>query len=306
MHRADITRELVACLLEEQFPHWAGLPIEPVDHDGWDNTTFRLGVDKSVRLPSAEIYSAQVDKEHRWLPVLAPQLPLAVPKPLARGVPGCGFPRPWSVYHWLPGAPASVDRVDDLGEFARTLADFLTALYRVDAGGGPAAGVHNFWRGGPLETYDSQTRRSVAAIAGDVDEAAALELWEAALRSSWERPGVWVHGDLSASNLLVVDGRLSAVIDFGTVGVGDPACDLAIAWTFLTGDERAVFRERVALDADTWARARGWTLWKAAITYEAVLRTDPGAVGEAGIRFGWRQAARDVIADVIADHRLHG
>jgi aminoglycoside phosphotransferase (APT) family kinase protein len=305
VEKADITAEVVACLLREQFPDWAALPIRPVDHNGWDNSTYRLGDDMSVRLPSAEMYSAQVEKEHRWLPVLAPQLPLTIPQPLAAGRPGCEFPRPWSVYQWLPGAHASVERVDDLDRFARTLADFLLVLYALDANDGPGADLHNFWRGGPVATFDHHARDAIAKIATDIDAPAALEVWDAALASEWERPPVWIHGDLSASNLLVVDGELSAVIDFGTTGVGDPACDLAIAWTFFDGDDREVFRDRIAMDSATWARGRGWTLWKAAITYEAALRTDPSTANDAGLQFGWRKSAIDVLADVIDDHRRH-
>lgn len=301
MRKADITPAVVTCLVETQFPQWAGLPVVPVEHDGWDNTTFRLGDDLAARLPSADRYAAAVEKEHRWLPVLAPYLPLPIPRAIAKGEPGCGFPRPWSVYGWLPGRHARLDRVADLTAFATALAAFLTALYAAPADGGPPAGQHNFFRGASPAVYDEQTRAAVDFLGGAVDGPRALAVWEEALASEWDRPPVWLHGDLSASNLLVEHGRLSAVIDFGTIAVGDPACDLAIAWTFLAGESRAAFRDAVGLDAATWARGRGWALWKALITLAEWLRERPDEVGEAGLRFGWRQNARDVVADLLAD-----
>ena len=301
MLKADITPAVVACLVETQFPQWAGLPVVPVEHDGWDNTTFRLGDDLAARLPSADRYVAAVEKEHRWLPVLAPCLPLPIPRAIAKGEPGCGFPRPWSVYGWLPGAHARLDRVADLTAFARALAEFLTALYAAPADGGPPAGRHNFFRGASPAVYDEQTREAVDVLGDEVDGARALAVWEEALASEWDRPPVWLHGDLSASNLLVDGGRLSAVIDFGTIAVGDPACDLAIAWTFFAGESRVAFRDAAALDSATWARGRGWTLWKALITLSEWRRERPGEVGSAGLRFGWRQNAGDLVADLLAD-----
>src|SRR6476661_7321914 len=158
MDKAALTPELVSDLVAAQFPDWADLPVTPVELDGWDNTTFQLGEELAVRLPSADRYVAQIDKEHRWLPVLAPQLPLPIPRPLAKGKPGSGFPRPWSVYRWLPGEHATMDRVEDLSRFAADLAGFLIALYEIDPAGGPEPGSHNFFRGGPLTTYATETR----------------------------------------------------------------------------------------------------------------------------------------------------
>jgi aminoglycoside phosphotransferase (APT) family kinase protein len=231
MKKADVVQGVVACLVTRQFPQWAGLAISAVELDGWDNTTFRLGDNMSVRLPSDEAYVAQVDKEHRWLPVLAEHLPLTIPQPVARGVPGCGYPRPWSIYRWLEGDHATIERVADLTQFAITLAKFLAALYSVDPTGGPPAGRHSFYRGGPLSTYDTETRAAIDELADEIDTEGATQVWEAALSATWEGPLVWVHGDVAPSNLLVVDGRLSALIDFGCSAVGDPACDTVIAWT---------------------------------------------------------------------------
>jgi aminoglycoside phosphotransferase (APT) family kinase protein len=299
MEKAAITPQLVSRLVAAQFPHWADLPVTPVELDGWDNTTFRLGEDLAVRLPSADGYVAQVDKEHKWLPILAPQLPLPIPRPLAKGIPGNGFPRPWSVYRWLAGRYTTMDRVGDLDRFATDLADFLAALYEIDPAGGPEPGAHNFFRGGPLTTYDSETREAIAALKAEIDTDAATAVWEAALAASWDGPSVWIHGDVTAANLLVADGRLGAVVDFGCSGVGDPACDLTIAWTFFFGESRVRFRNRLPLDEGTWARGRGWALWKAVIT---LVKVDGPPADLAGLRFGWRLSARDVIKEVLADH----
>jgi aminoglycoside phosphotransferase (APT) family kinase protein len=298
-----ITPELVARLVSTQFPQWAHLPVTRTELDGWDNTTFRLGDELSVRLPSADAYIAQVDKEHRWLPVLAPQLPLPIPEPQAKGAPQTAFPRPWSIYRWLPGRHATVERVADLNLFATDLADFLSDLYRIDAAGGPAPGRHNFFRGGPATTYDAQVRDALSALRGEIDVDAATEVWEAAAAAAWRGPAVWIHGDVTPSNLLVRDGRLSAVIDFGCAAVGDPACDVTIAWTFFYGDSREAFRDALALDRGTWARGRGWALWKAMIALVKILTAKDGRTNSTEQRMGWRLSARRVIEEVLADQK---
>ena len=270
MHRDAITAELAARLVARQFPRWADLPVVPVAESGWDNRTFRLGDAMSVRLPTAEHYVAAVAKEHAWLPRLAPHLPLRIPTPLALGMPDAGYPWPWSVRRWIDGRPAAPDRIADLSAFADTLAGFLVALWGADATGGPAAGAHSFHRGGALAVYDAETRAALATLGPSVDGAAALRMWEASLCSTWTATPVWFHGDVAVGNLLVdAGGALSAVIDFGTSGVGDPACDLVIAWTLFDGPSREVFVRRTGQDAATWARARGWALWKALITLAA-------------------------------------
>jgi aminoglycoside phosphotransferase (APT) family kinase protein len=292
--KSDITPALVSRLVTAQFPQWADLPVRPVELDGWDNTTFRLGQDLSVRLPSADQYALQVDKEHRWLPTLARHLPLPVPEPLAKGAPGCGYPRQWSVYRWIEGDPATIERVTDLAQFAADLVGFLTALYQVDSAEGPPPGEHNFFRGGPLTVYDSEARDAIAALGGEIDTGRAAEVWAAALGAAWSGPPVWVHGDVSPANLLVDRSRLSAVIDFGSSGVGDPACDTAIAWTFFSGDSRRVFQNRLPVDKATWARGRGWALWKAMIVLVGALENDPDEVTQ----------TRRVIEEVLAEHEV--
>jgi aminoglycoside phosphotransferase (APT) family kinase protein len=257
---------LVTRLIAGQFPRWSDLSIRPVQPGGWDNKTFHLGADMTVRLPSGGGYAQQVGKEHRWLPTLAVQLPLAIPAPLARGAPGEGYPWSWSVYPWIPGENASVERISDLVVFATDLARFLVALQRVDPRDGPSAGRHSAFRGGPLMTYDGETRRAIAGLADQIPLDRATAVWESALSATAHGAPVWFHGDVAAGNLLVRDGRLAAVIDFGCAGVGDPACDVTIAWTLLSGDSRRAFREVLKVDSAMWARGRGWALWKALIT----------------------------------------
>ena len=290
---ADLVRKLVA----EQFPHWAGLPIRPVAVNGWDNSTFHLGDSMKVRLPMAAGYVSQTAKEVHWLPLLAPQLPQPIPAPIAIGRPGHGYPFQWSVYGWLAGETALRERIGDLVGFADGLADFLLALERIDPLDAPLAGRHNFYRGGQLAVYDAETRASVAALGERVDGAAALALWNAALATTWPRPPVWVHGDIAWGNLLVRDGRLAAVIDFGSAAVGDPACDLVISWTLFEGASRERFRVRMAMDSGTWARGRAWGLWKALL----VMRGH----AEAGNAAGAEEESR-LIETILEDHRRFG
>jgi len=292
VRKADITGDLVSRLVGTQFPQWAGLPVTRVEAGGWDNVTFRLGEEMAVRLPSAEAYVPGVLKEQRWLPVLAGQLPLPIPELVAAGEPGCGFPWPWSVCRWIDGAPVTEQTVRDLPQFAADLAGFLAALYRIDPAGGLAPGPHNFFRGGPLSVYDGETQEALVALKGHIDTALAAEVWQAALDATWSGRPVWFHGDAQPGNLLAKDGRLCAVIDFGTCGVGDPACDTTIAWTFLSGRSSRVFTEQLPVDRATWTRGRGWAIWKAMKVLIGALDDDP------------QDAAftKRVIDKILADH----
>jgi aminoglycoside phosphotransferase (APT) family kinase protein len=280
-----INDTLVRRLIASQFPQWKDLLVQPVAHQGWDNRTFHLGSHMLVRLPSAVHYAAQVEKEQLWLPKLAPALPLPIPAPIAIGMPTEDYPWKWSINAFLPGDSVSISTtpITDLGAFATSLAQFLVALQRIDSTGGPMAGPHSFYRGGPLATYDTEARQAIKALGNKIDGVKATEVWEAALASTWQATPVWVHGDISTGNLLVQEGKLSAVIDFGQLAIGDPACDLAIAWTLFFGESQQIFRKLLPLDSDTWARGRGWTLWKALIV--AAGQTDWNAI-EA--RQSWR------------------
>jgi len=283
---------LVRRLVAEQFPQWSELPVRAVMPGGWDNRTFRLGDDLLIRLPSSAAYAEQVAKEQQWLPRLAPSLPLAIPTPVTLGQPSQDYPWHWSVYCWLDGEPATSSPVADLSEFASSLGHFLAALHRIGASRGPSSGQHNLHRGGPLRIYDAETRQAIAALKGQIDDKAATVVWESALESMWQRPPVWVHGDISPGNLLVKAGHLNAVIDFGQLGVGDPACDLAIAWTFFDAERREAFRDTLCFDDSTWVRGRGWAaLWKALIVASGLVVTNATEAAQAPRTF------RAILAD---------
>ncbi|MEO7060524.1 MAG: aminoglycoside phosphotransferase family protein [Lapillicoccus sp.] len=286
---------LVRRLVADQFPEWAGRPVTAVVPGGVDNRTFRLGDDLSVRLPAGPGYASQVAKEQRWLPVLGRQLPLAVPAPVGLGAPGQGYPFAWSVYRWLDGETAAAAGGVDLLSLAVDLGGFLTALRQVDPTGGPGPGEHNFFRGGPLRTYEGETHAAIAALGDAVDGVACAAVWREAMGATWGAAPVWLHGDVAAGNLLLCEGRLSAVIDFGTSGVGDPACDLVIAWTLFEGTSRAAFRRAVGLDDGTWARARGWAIWKALITLAGTSDGRSPAADRA--REGARRTIRALLGD---------
>jgi aminoglycoside phosphotransferase (APT) family kinase protein len=255
---------LVERLVAAQFPEWAELPLEPVASFGTDHALYRLGGELVARLPRREVNEGSLRNERRWLPRLAPHLPLAVPIPVADGQPGAGYPFEWSVYRWLEGEAAEHQPIADLTQAAVDLAEFIAALQRIDPTGGPTPGPHNAFRGEPLARRDRSTRTSIAALRDSIDAEAALAVWEGALEApEWQRVPVWHHGDLDVRNLLVTDGRLSGVIDFGCLGVGDPAWDVAVAWKMLPAADRDVFRAALSVDEGTWVRARGCTLWQA-------------------------------------------
>jgi aminoglycoside phosphotransferase (APT) family kinase protein len=278
-----IDADLVRRLLAAQFPEWGDLPLEPVLPWGTDNALYRLGDDMVVRLPRRERTAGTLEKERRWLLRLAPNLPLAVPVPRAEGKPAGEYPHAWSVYSWLRGRDATVEPITDGGRLAADLARFVSALQRIDPTGGPPPGDHNFFRGCPLALRDESTRASIRSLGSAIDADRVTAAWEEALSApEWDRDPVWIHGDLDARNFLVVDGKLSAVIDWGGLGVGDPACDVMVAWKVLSGDARERFRAELGIDEATWARSRGWALSQASIALAYyTLETNPVLVREA-------------------------
>lgn len=262
----DISTQLVTQLIAEQFPQWAGLPISPVKFGGRDNRTFHLGRNMTVRLPSAEKYAEKVHIEQEWLPKLAPNLSFPIPEPVAMGQASKDYPWNWSVYRWIEGENADILNECDLPRFAEDCARFLKELHQIDTAKGPLAGPHNFYRGGALSVYNAETNAAISKLKGIIETEAVAAIWEHAISSQWVDDPVWVHGDFSVGNIIVRDGKLAAVIDFGGMGVGDPACDLVLAWTFLTRESRAIFKSQMDMDSNIWARASGWALWKALIT----------------------------------------
>jgi aminoglycoside phosphotransferase (APT) family kinase protein len=294
-HEADIDVTLVARLLGAQFPHWADLPIEPVHSAGTDNALFRLGNDKVVRLPRILTATGQVEKEHEWLPRLAPFLPLAIPVPVAKGMPGEGYAWQWSVYKWLEGETANIARIADERQAATELGEFVAALQQIDPTGGPPPGEQNSFRGAPLISRDSPTRDAIKALRRMLDADAVTAAWEAALHApAWKGGAVWLHGDLLAANLLARHGRLFAVIDFGCLGVGDPACDVMVAWTYLSSQTRDAFRAALPVDEATWARGRGWALSFGLIALPYYQTTNPVLAG----------IARRAIEQALGEHEV--
>jgi aminoglycoside phosphotransferase (APT) family kinase protein len=258
MHDDEVETDadLVRALLASQHPHWADLPIERVASAGTDNAIYRLGDELAVRLPRIDWAVANVAKEQHWLPVLAPHLPLPVPLPVAAGEPEDAFPYPWGVVRWLPGEMATLAGLDDPVEAARELAAFVRALRSVDARGGPS-----HVRGFPARRGDEMFRACVAKLRGEVDDDALLAAWERVLAApDYDGPPLWFHGDLSYLNVLVRDGRIASVIDWGTCGVGDPAIDTIVAWSLFEREARDAYREALDCDDAAWERGKGWVL----------------------------------------------
>jgi aminoglycoside phosphotransferase (APT) family kinase protein len=220
----------------------------------------------SVRLPSDEAYVPQVEKEQKWLPILADRLSTPISEPLAKGEPSEDYPHPWSVNKWLDGKTLTLENIDNLNQFANDLGEFLVELQSIDASGGPLAGEHNFYRGGDIAVYDDEFRDAINDV-NTFNKHLLKEIWEVALTSKWSAEPVWIHGDIAPGNILIENGKLCAVIDFGILGVGDPSCDAAMAWTFFDDSSRKTFKNALNFDAETWNRARGWALWKTLISY---------------------------------------
>jgi len=289
----DTDADLVRRLLRAQHPQWADLPIERLASDGTDHAIYRLGEELAARLPRIHWAAGQVASERRWLPVLAPLLPLRLPVPVASGAPGAGYPFEWCVSPWIEGERLTAATVADPLEAVDTLVGFIRALQAVEPSGGPVPRG----RGGPLAERDEAVRKSIAAMGTSVDPAAVTAAWDADRRAPvWEGPGVWIHGDLSTGNVLAQEGRVLAVIDWGTACVGDPACELHAAWNLFSGEHRMAFRSALAVDDATWARARAWALSVALLYIPYYEHTYPPGVA----------LARQTVARVLADHEGAG
>lgn len=291
MHPDEVetSADLVRRLLQTQFPQWAELPVRLVDSFGTDHDIYRIGDRLAARLPRIAWATDQAKKEADWLPRLAPHLPLAIPVPVAMGRGGHGYPYDWSVSEWLPGSDLNAADAD-LVQAAEDLASFVVALRRIDTAGAPVRPTGS--RGSPLAELDDAVRRSIADLGDRIDGMAATRSWHESLEAAtWSNDEVWVHGDLLPGNLLVVDGRLSAVIDFGGLNVGDPACDLLAAWNVFDGQSRARYRSELGVDDDSWLRGRGWALAQAAMALPYYWTTNPGMVRQAS------HALRQVLAN---------
>lgn len=265
MHADEVcaTPELVGRLVAEQCPQWAHLPVTPLPHDveGTDNVLFRLGEAHVVRMPKIDWAQHQATSDARWLPRLAPHLPVTVPVPAHVGRPADDFPYAWSVVPWVEGTTPPRLGTDDV-VLAGELAAFVRALQAVDPTDGPTKPPGN--RGTPLRHVDEAARRALGRLRDHddgLDLDAAARAWGLCVAApEWHRPPVWLHGDLQPGNVVVDGGHLAAVIDWGALGVGDPAPDVTAAlWTF-TGDARSAYLDALAPDEATWLRACGWAL----------------------------------------------
>ncbi|GLY77051.1 aminoglycoside phosphotransferase family protein [Actinoallomurus iriomotensis] len=287
---ADTDPDLVRRLVRGRFPQWADLPVERLASGGTVNAVYRLGEALTVRLPLTAGGVADLEWEERWLPRLAPALPVTIPAVVGRGEPAEGYPWAWSVHRWIDGECPVEGRVAEPDLLARNLAAFVTALRKFDADGGPAA-----YRGVPLASVDASTRAAIEELRHTdepFDAAAATDAWERSLAAPpWTGAPCWVHSDLMPSNLLTSGGRLTGVIDFATAGVGDPACDLIVAWNLLPAAARETFRDAVDVDEATWARGRGWALSMALGQLPYYRNTNP--VISANARHVIREIRRD-------------
>lgn len=275
MHEEEVHIDagLVGRLVATQFPDLAGLPIAAVRSTGTVNAIYRLGDDLCVRLPRVPAWAQDLEREVRWLPDLAPRVSLRVPEPVARGAAADGYPFPWAIYRWIGGRPYADDLVHDERQAADDLARFVVELHRIDPRGAPRAGR---W---PLRDLDAATRAAIGSSGDVVDRDAAAAAWAHALGApAWDGPPVWIHTDLLRPNLLVDGGRLCAVIDFGGVGVGDPAADVIAAWSVFGRGGREAYRAALGVDDGTWDRARGYALHQAAMIIPYYAETNPAFV----------------------------
>jgi aminoglycoside phosphotransferase (APT) family kinase protein len=272
----EVSPELVRQLVDTQFPRWSSWPLERWERAGSDHSIYRLGDSLAVRLPRGDWAAGQARKEHAWLPQLAPLLPLAIPAPVGLGEAAFGYPWSWSVAQWLPGDAVVGERLCDSEETARDLAAFLVTLQRLPSPDSFAPGPHPELRRRTLAAKDNRVRASIAAVADVFDAEALIRVWERALFAPvWSGEPVWCHGDFHVGNLLMQGDRVTAVLDFGGLGYGDPACDLDIAFTLMTERTRAVFRAALGLDEAAWVRGRGWALAGGVTAYAAYAANEP-------------------------------
>ncbi|MBL0374206.1 aminoglycoside phosphotransferase family protein [Rhizobium sp. KVB221] len=283
---------LAGQLMSAQFPQWAGLVVRRVPSAGTDNALFRLGDTLVGRFPRFAAAADQAAKELRWLPVLAPHLPLAVPMPLARGAATEAYPFVFTICNWIEGQDVAAAPLSDLPQAAGDLAQFIKALQSVDSSHGPLPGNHNFGRGVALTARDNQTRTAIADLEGIIDTSIPEAIWTQSLTlPAWQGNPVWIHGDIHPGNLIANKGQLCAVIDFGGLAVGDPATDLMVAWTLLTVQTRPLFRALLQVDDATWLRGRAWALSVALVALPYYINTNPALVSLS------RRAIEQVAAD---------
>ena len=283
----EVSALLVQQLVESQLPNLSDLDVCRIDSIGTVNAMFRLGSDLCVRLPINPGWADDLNRELLWLDHLRPHLPLSIPEPVATGDPGLGYPFRWAVYRWLEGSVYSEELIADETESAKSLASFIRDLQRIDASGAPASGRP------PLRELDAATRWAIEAIGESDPDSPLTDAWEISLATpAWDGVPVWRHCDLLPSNLLLDEGHLNAVIDFGSVGIGDPAADVIAAWTVFGSSGRAAFREQLDIDSTTWDRARGFALHQALLIIPYYSTSNPDFAAMA------RRAVREILSEL--------
>ncbi|MCU0354858.1 MAG: aminoglycoside phosphotransferase family protein [Cytophagales bacterium] len=261
-----VTEDIARQLIKSQFPQWKNLPVRQIDNFGSDNTLYRLGDDWLIRLPRHQAAEQQLLKEHFWLKKMAPFLSVSVPMPVSAGKPSEEYPFQWSVYRWIEGDIYKADRFKDSDEAVWSIVRFLSELQKIDTTNAPQPGEENNFRGVPLAVRDAQTRIAIKDLADVYDGNLLTEIWDFALKTpAWNRKPVWIHGDLHWGNILTNEDQIVGVIDFGCLGVGDPATDVMAAWVLFSPEARKEFKQALNVDNDTWVRGMGWALSWAAI-----------------------------------------
>lgn len=287
--RRTIDAAQVRRLIASQFPHLADFALVPID-GGWDHCSFRLGDAMTVRLPSAKHYAPQVLREHSWLPHIAPHLPMPIPKLIGLGQPGEDFPWHWAIQRWLPGEPLTMHAMQASKSAAAELGAFLQALQRITFTDAPLPSRDNFFRGAPVAMLTDDMEQAFARLGDHSGVKQARRMWEAALSARPAHRPVWLHGDVLAGNVLTDGTRISGVIDFGLMAVGDPAGDLMIAWSYFDRPAREALFQAIGADAALIERARGWALWKAAIIISGLTPRPPAEIA-------WAQAMFDAVME---------
>ena len=270
--------EIAQKLIANQFPEYVHLPITEVEKQGHDNSSYRLGNDMIIRMPTAEDYALKIPIEQELLPKLQKYLTIQIPAPIKMGIPSEEYQYPFSIYKYLPGRSinlASLSEIEKEG-LAYDLSNFLKELQNITAVKGPEPGLHNWWRGDHLSVYEKGAMGQIEELSSIINSKKALDLWNQAYDTKWDKDPVWIHGDVAIGNILIDNGKLSAVIDFGGMAVGDPACDLVIAWTYFNGKSRDIFIKNMEIDENTWLRAKAWALWKA--SYELCQMPDKNSI----------------------------
>lgn len=273
-------------LIYEQFPEYKNLIIKEVEEQGHDNRTYRLGNDLLIRLPTDSHYALKVPKEQELLPQLGKYLSINIPTPVKMGKPSKSFPYPFSIYKWLDGKSINLLNLNtqELCVLAYDLAQFLKELQKINLVSGPKPGQHNWWRGDHISIYSKNAESQIKMLSDFIDTSKALNLLKEACATKWEKDPVWIHGDFAIGNMLAQNNKLAGIIDFGGMAIGDPACDLVIAWTYLSDDARILFINEMDMDDQTWLRSKAWALWKATFELcQITSKTDVKALKQVNI-----------------------